>query len=143
MTYRTARQRTLASWGLGLVAALLIAPLALAAQSFGDWAHGLVADQAPLRWLVYSAATTAGVVAHYAKRVTTGELATPWGGSVSLVDYLWRLRVDRTVWMLIAQIGAGSGMALTGALVAMDWGALIVTAATTGYSLDSLINRSE
>lgn len=121
---------------LATLVALLVPAFAWAApETFGAYVTALASSGSLEQVVVYSVASSCGVIVHYAKQWADGRV------DGSLWKYLVTCFPSRTVLMVLAQIGCAAAYGLTGAWVGMGWGALLASAFTAGYAIDSAINR--
>lgn len=107
--------------------------------SFVDWALLTLSSFQMQQFIVYCVFGIFGILAHYVKKYLNDE------GSDSLSDHFFKYMVGdhpkRSVAMVLSFIGSGLAYVFSGATDGMTWVALIGLAFTTGYSLDSTVNK--
>ncbi len=86
--------------------------------------------------LIFAGVACAGMIAHYVKAWAKGEIAG------NLIDYLFRDNARSTVLAFGGVLAAAATAYVTGTLTGLNLQALILSAFTTGFSLDSTLNKS-
>ncbi len=104
--------------------------------SFFSWLIGLWSSYQLEQLIVYIIVGILGIVAHYIKQYLTENVKG------SIYKYMVKDSPKRSLAMILTFIGSAIGYVLSGATDGMTWASLIGLAFTTGYSLDSSINRS-
>lgn len=106
-------------------------------MDFWTWVIAFVASMQFQQLLIYVAFGLIGALVHYYLKVIGGDIKN------NLKLYLWGSHRSRTVTAFSTFLGSAFTYIFSGAVVGITWPALIGLAFTTGYALDSAINKGE
>jgi hypothetical protein len=105
-------------------------------QSFIDWVVSQATSMHGQQLVVYLVVGFLGIFAHWLKNYLNDEY------DKSFWHYLVGDKPKSTVVTLSSFIGSGLTYMYTGTIASASWPALLGLAFTTGYSFDSLLNKS-
>ena len=104
-------------------------------QEFFTWIHVAVSAPEFQQLYIFLVVGLVGIVAHFLKRKLEGELAG------NFWNYLFGSYTGRTLTALGTFVGSAFTYVYTGAADGITWPALIGLAFSTGYMVDSSINK--
>lgn len=104
-------------------------------QPFFPWLFSQITSIHSQQLGVYLVVGVIGMLAHWARLYLTGEY------SQSFWYYLFGDQPKKTLLTLGTFVSSGFTYLFTGAVATASWPALMGLAFTTGYSLDSMLNR--
>lgn len=109
--------------------------------SFFDWVILTLNSFQMQQFIVYCAFGILGIIGHYIKKYLNDDYSEA-ELSEHFYQYMFGDHPKRTLAMVLSFIGSGLAYVFSGATDGMTWVALIGLAFTTGYSLDSTVNKN-
>lgn len=120
-------------WFLAIIAALMLLPILAYAGSILE--EMALSRDALERFAVFAIVGIGGMIGHYVKKWIRGEIHG------NLIAYIFCDHPRQTALAVATFLGTAASLALTGQLDTLTVGNLIVTAITTGYTVDSAVNK--
>lgn len=114
----------------------LTAAAAITATPFLPWIMSFLNSFEAQQLIVYLIVGIVGIFSHYIKGYLQEEITG------SFFKYMTNDHPKRSLAMFLSFIGSGVIYVTSGATAGMGWAALLGLAFTTGYSIDSTVNKS-